>query len=383
MKKLHLLNGQKGAALIVLLIVLAVIGLILPPALSLGVSGIKIEKLVESRTTQLYAADVGVQQVLWWLKTITYSNLPSTTGTFVEFPPADVTTIGNERVFAFLEYVDKVSLTSRFRITSLAGPGVIHDHVLNNQPSDYTKIVSYVTTDSGDFSGIMNQVITSQTGYTIQGGQSSVSPPVGDPNGPGSNYSGPWPTQQQLHDYYWEQVKNATPYGSASINAATVPTLGPLYRDGSLDIESGTSGVTVKLTGTLFVNGSLLIGQTGQSFTLDMNDQTIYVNKSGGGALQLGTKVTVKGSGAFIAIGDISFMPGISSAPTDFLLMLSVSGQSYIKPNGEFHGTIAGNSVYDQNAVIRWVNPTGKGVNLPGVGSGTFWGIDAWDISTH
>ena len=83
MNKTSLLNNQKGAALLTVLILLAVIGVIIPPALSLGSSRLKTEKSVESHTTELYAADVGVQQVLWWLKSMNYSNLPTSPATVI------------------------------------------------------------------------------------------------------------------------------------------------------------------------------------------------------------------------------------------------------------------------------------------------------------
>ena len=113
------------------------------------------------------------------------------------------------------------------------------------------------------------------------------------------------------------------PYASGSINVNNITTLGPFYRNGTLDIEnSGASGKTITLTGPLFINGNTQIGMNGQQFNINLNGQTIYVNSNTIGlpyALQMGGKCTLQGSGAIIAIGDIECKPSIGSGPGDYL----------------------------------------------------------------
>ncbi len=381
-----MLHQQKGQALIILLVLLAVGGLIIPTTLAAARSGVKNGIIVEQRTEQLYAADAGAQSALWWLKQTPYYLLPTNPSAYIEFPPSGVLDCNGVNVFAFVQYVDIVNELRRYRITSVAGPDVIHDTNLDNQPAAYTKIIAFVTSSSCDLTGIMSNAITSQNGYTVQGGQASVSPSPEEEHGAESNYTGMWPTAEQLYQFYWQQVMTTTPYSSNSVNVSNTPSIGPFYRNGALDIgNSGAAGATMTLHGPLFINGDTKIGTTGQNFNLDLNGQTIYVNSNTVGspsALQIGSKCTISGSGTIIALGDIQFKPGLSSGPSNYLFVMSVCGMTYLQPGGDFYGTVAGSTtVYDQNGSITWVDPTGTNLNVPGVGNGTFWGIKTWDIT--
>jgi len=384
-KRLEILHQQKGQVLVILLIMLAVGSLIIPATLAAAGSGFKVQGKVEQRTDELYAADVGIQSALWWLKSTPYSNLPTNPAVVIEFPPSGVLSVNGEKVFAFFQYVNTVSEPHGYRITSLAGPAVIHDTNLANQPSGYSKIITFVTVSSCDLTGIMNQVITSQNGYTVQGGQGTLNPPSGD-HSACANYTGSWPTADQLYQFYWQQVMNTIPYSSNSVSVQNTPSLGPFYRNGTLDIEnSGASGATLTLHGPLFINGNTTIGMNGQQFNINLNGQTIYINSNTVGlpyALQVGSKCTIKGNGAIIVLGDIQFKPSIGSGPGDYLFVMSVAGMTYLQPGGAFYGTVAGSTtVYDQNGSLTWVDPTGTSLNVPGIGSGTFWGIKTWDIT--
>jgi hypothetical protein len=385
-KKLRRLHEQSGQALAIVLVLLLVGSLLVTSTLKLGSSSFKIQSHAKQETSKLYSADLGTQQALWRLKNTPYANLPTNPLIYIDVPSSGIIEGNGISVFAFIQYVGTFDELRRYRITSIAGPNVTHDHDLDNQAEGYTKIVSIVLTSSGDLSGIMNSSITSQNGYTIQGGQGSVSPTSGE-HAPVANYSGIWPTGSQLHQFFWQQVDDTVPGALSSIDVTSTPTLDNYYRDGNLDIESSTDGATITLTGTLFLNGNLQIGTTGHNFTLNLNGQTIYVNSNTIGspyALQIGAKCTVVGSGAVIALGDIQFKPNINSNPSEYLLVMSVTGMSYLQPGGDYYGTVAGSTtVYDQNGSITWVDPSGKSLNLPGIGSGTFWSIKTWDITLH
>jgi hypothetical protein len=382
----RIVKDQSGQLLIIVMIVLLVGGLTIVPTLSFMSTGIKAGQKTETRTNELYAADAGAQSALWWLKKTPYYLLPVTPSTYIEFPPSGVLTCNGEKVFAFVEYVDTVDELRRYRITSVAGPDVIHDTNLDNQPAAYTKIISFVSSVSCDLTGIMSNVITSRGDITVLGGQASVSPPAEEEHGAESYYDGIWPTAEQLYQFYWQQVMTATPYSSNSVDVSNTPSIGPFYRNGALTIEnSGAAGATMTLDGPLFINGDTEIGATGHDFNLELNGQTIYINSNTYGlpyALQIGSKCTISGSGAIIALGDIEFKPGISSGPSNYLFVMSVLGMTYLQPGGDFYGTVAGSTTVDvQNGTIIWVDPTGTDLNVPGVGSGTFWGIKTWDIT--
>jgi hypothetical protein len=123
--------------------------------------------------------------------------------------------------------------------------------------------------------------------------------------------------------------------------------LGPLYREGELDIvNSNNNPATLTLTGTVYVTGDTLIGATQKDFTLDLNDHTIFVASNTTGAqnaLEIGGKCTVEGPGCIVVIGDIYFSPNIEAGMTEPIFIMSVAGETFTQPNGDFYGSIAGN----------------------------------------
>jgi len=124
----------------------------------------------------------------------------------------------------------------------------------------------------------------------------------------------------------------------------------------------------VQLTGTVYITGDTLIGQTDHDFTLDLNGQTIFVESATGAApeddpcnpgndyaLKFGTKCTLTGSGCIIAVGNIEFKPNMYCSPGDYIFVLSVRGKTYMQPNGDFYGTLAGSAeVHIQNGTAHW-----------------------------
>jgi len=127
--------------------------------------------------------------------------------------------------------------------------------------------------------------------------------------------------------------------------------LGPLYRDGELDIvNSSNTPATLTLTGPIYITGDTLIGKTGKDFTLDLNGQTLFVASNSSDpqrALWIGGKCTIEGPGVIVAIGDIYFEPNIEAGMTDPIFIMSVSGQTLLQPGGDFYGSIAGSVEVD------------------------------------
>ena len=197
----------------------------------------------------------------------------------------------------------------------------------------------------GDYSDIMNHVITSQGEINLQLG-TEVNPSEGE-HAPVEYYGGPWPTAAELGEFYWEDVKDEMPYGSGTIDLNGVNmNLGPLYRDGTLTIKnSSNTPATLTLTGTIYITGDTLIGTTGKDMTLDLNGQTIFVASNSSApqkALELGGKCSIIRPGAIIAIGDIYFQPSIPPGMTDPIFVMSVSGETLLQPGGDFYGAVAG-----------------------------------------
>jgi hypothetical protein len=71
-----LVKGQKGQALVAALILLVVGGLILTPLLGLMGTGIKSGQVFEQKVDEVYAADAGVEDALWYIRNDEGDNKP-------------------------------------------------------------------------------------------------------------------------------------------------------------------------------------------------------------------------------------------------------------------------------------------------------------------
>lgn len=80
--------------------------------------------------------------------------------------------------------------------------------------------------------------------------------------------------------------------------------------------------------------------------------------------------VTFAGSGCIIAVGDVTFQPNILSEEGDFIFVVSVEGTVWFSPQGDFHGSVAGD-VWVQlqpGTTLTWVDPEGTGFEFPSGG---------------
>ena len=368
-----LVRDEKGQALVLVLILLLVGGLIIAPLLAYMGTGLIAGKVYERRTDELYAADAGVEDAVWKIQ----------------------------------HQVDEVkALTQCYQSTNYTISDVNGKTVdvtltlmtLSNDPFDYrvvstatgdgsgTQIEAYVTSVYGDYSGITNQVITSRGEIDIK--NADVTPLEGE-NAPVEYYTGDWPTADELAQYYWQYVKDETPYDSDTIDINGVDMdLGPLYRDGELDIKnSSNDAATLTLTETIYITGDTLIGTTGKDFTLDLKGHTIFVESDSADpqkALWIGGKCTVIGPGVIIAVGDIFFSPNIEAGMTAPIFIMSIEGTTQLNPGGDFYGSVAGSVEVDLQPGTTLNYPEGGFVdlNFPGCsGAKIIYGIASWDMS--
>ncbi len=325
----------------------------------------------ENRTASLYAADAGVEQAIWYLdpanSPLISGGLPMHTGESRTLPGMS---IDGRTVSVTLAYLAED--TYQIMSTSVSSTETI-------------SITTVVGETFNNYTDIMTHVITSQGDYTIQGGQASVTPDTGD-NAPIANYDGPWPGANELSAFYYV---NTTPYASATLNVTNYPTGVPeILRLGTLDIVA-TANAVYTLEGDIYITGDTLIGMTGSNFTLDLNGHSIYVKSNTAGnqyALRIGGKCTLIGSGSIIAEGNIEFKPNLATNLSDYVFVLSVNGKTYMQPNGNFYGTLAGSTeVYLQNGSVTYSSPFDEygnyKIDFPGSGLSHFWGIITWSIS--
>jgi Flp pilus assembly pilin Flp len=376
-------GDEKGQAMVLAVILLLVGVLIATGLLTHMGAGLLAGEVYEKRTAELYAADAGVEDAVWKIqnKDGYLPCSPSSPDKNYTITDADgkVAKVNGKNVEVTIEYVNSETDSITCKITSIAATA---DDSGTAAIDSSTTIEAYLSVlyQSMDLSDILDHVIVSREDYRLQG-PTEVEPAEGEEHGPVRYYEGYWPTRTELSGWYWEDVKDA-PYnfGTLDVKDYYSSGIGPLFRDGTLTIKNtGAAGLTLPLNGTVYITGDTLIGQTNHAFTIDLNGNTIFVESTtigglgpgGPYALEIGTKCTITGSGCIIAVGDIEFMPNLEFSEDDYVLVLSVEGQTYMKPNGDFYGTLAGASeVYIQNGQAQWTDWEGKDLHFPGVGDG-------------
>lgn len=346
-----LIRDEKGKAMVMALILLVIGGLTSTPLLAYMGSGLLAGEVYEKSTAELYAADAGVEDAVWNIQ----HEVPEVMGLTSCYPDwsYNMSDVNGRSVDVTITLVSNVTFTYRV-VSTATGDG------------SGTEIDAYVTGESkyGDYWGIMDNVLTSLGEITLKPG-SNVTPSEGD-HSPLEDYGGGWPEIWELEDFYEQQVENETHYyGDTEIdiegnscppgpiyvndeeNNSWPSGLGPLYVDGELDIVNSINDeATLTLDGTLYITGDTLIGKTGNDFTLDLNDHTIFVASDSSDpkkALWIGGQCTVQGPGCIVAIGDIYFEPNIEAGMTEPIFIMSITGDTFLQPGGDFYGSVAGN----------------------------------------
>jgi len=394
----RLIGDEKGSAMFLVLILLLIGGLIATPLLAHMGTGLIAGEVYEKRTAELYAADAGVEDAMWKIQhrvDVPSGGCNDTSRSY------NISDVNGKSVQVTIDYQDG----GTYRITSIA---ITDDGGGTVAAVTGTQIEAYITPVSSNYTGLLDNVVTSQNEIDY--------PPHPDINypeghGPVEYYEGDWPTPQDLAQFYWDDVAGGTHYdGDTEIdlegnscppgpiyindeeNNSWPSGLGPLYVDGELEILNSIKTdplPTLTLTGTLYITGDTLIGKTGKGFTLDLNGQTIFVASNSSDpqkALWIGGQCTIIGPGCIIAVGDVYFEPNIPVGMTDPIFIMSVSGETTLQPGGDFYGAIAGSVEVDLQPGTSVNYPEagfGDGINFPGFvePKQLVYSIASWEVS--
>jgi hypothetical protein len=336
-------KDEKGQAMLLAMILLLISGLMAAPLLAHMGSGLLAGEAYQTRTAELYAADAGVEDALWKIENqvdeVKYLYCGGGNHSYSYPEPGDPPFEVNGRSVAVtITWVNNGTNGATYLVESTASGN-----------STGTQINAYVTATevSADYGGLLENIVTCQNETDIKKKVDLIYPAG---HGVVENYTGDWPTPEILEGFYWQDVKDTTPYSSDTIDLnGNDMALGPLYRNGPLQIRNSKSKTfpTLTLTGTLYVTGDTVIGTTDQNFALDLNGHTIFVSSNTSGnkkALSLGgsDRVTLIGPGAIIAVGDVYFQPKVNTGMTDPILVLSVFGTTQMQPSGDFYGALLG-----------------------------------------
>jgi len=355
--------------MVIVLILLVVGGLVLTPLLGLMGTGLLSGQVYEERMDLYYAADAGVEDAIWKIKYDAPGFYP------YEYPePLTV----NDRSVEVEIY--------RYDWDPTCGENLTYQIISTATSTDgsRTTIDAHLSVSYMDFSALLDNAIISQDTITIQPGtvvdgdvwlpdeedltnRGNITGEVKDEDDMTIN----WPTVEQLSTYYMDDVEGAPDPGSfIDITYLNPKTIGPWYREGSLAIDNTGDPATLVLEDTVYVTGDLEFQQSGatHNYTVNLNEQTIFVE----GSIDFPSNVvSISGSGCIIAVGDINFQPSITSGGDDFVLVFSITGETFFHPSGDFTGCIAGNShvQIQPGSTLNWISPEGKGLDFPmGVG---------------
>jgi len=372
------------------LILLVLGGFLVVPTLALMTTNLTANRLVDRANLELYSADAGVEEVMWHLNYDTGFTLPTGTG---EQPVVNRQQV-NDRI------------NGRTIVATISKQGEVYRIISTATGTDghSTKIECFV--DAGSkYSFLFDNAITSAGSVTLMPG-TTVNGDVRygttyDPK-PGSSLingtitkdttlSTRWPTElgaEGLNTFYDVDNQTILPLCTICTNnkidlknySGPIVDIGPFRKNGNLTIDNSEAWVTepktLRLTGNIYVTGDLTFAQTGagnKDYIFDLNGYTIYVK---GNITWAADKVPIIGSGCIVAVGTINLTPKtICSSPDEYVLILSVTSSTTLKPNGNFYGAIAGKTAVtvQPGTCIASIPP--EDLKFPGMGGGAGGGL--------
>lgn len=383
-------RDQHGNVLTLVLVFLVVGGLVLAPLLGFVSTGLVSGQVYEDKTDELYAADAGVEDAIWKIQNDAPDSYP------YEYSESLAVNNKSVNITILREDLDPTcgeQLTYQIISTATSEDG-------SNTTIDTHLSVSYM-----DLSAFLDNAIVSDNTITLKG-STVVNGDVWLPdeadlqvdshvtlNGTvkdEDDVSIVWPTAEQFSSYYMEDIEGAyDPGGFIDIKDLDPKTIGPWYREGSLGVDNTGDPATIVLEETIYVAGNLDFIQPGAShnYTIDLNGHTIFV---AGEFTLASTSIGISGSGCVIAVGDVNFQPNVVGDEDDFVLVMSIAGETFVHPSGDFTGCIVGDAhvQLQPGSTISWISPEGKGLDVPlGVGDDdrlppvTGSSIVSWEIS--
>jgi hypothetical protein len=332
---------HKGQAYLLVMIFMLVGTLIATPLLTFMSSGLSNTLKYQDRTQELYAANAGVNEAFWNLKSgkivlsagQTLPSLDLLVDNIEERPNKKGTTVS---IFC----MDKNQTAGIYKITSTA----------SSSSTSNTTIEAWVETRPllMDYGLISSNIVKFKPGTWVDGSvagypylnnapmdedqyQDYIAGRVDDPF-----EASDWPFNFENH-YKSEPGVQGTSVGPIIDAGNLTKEIGPGLSDGDL-VFTGNGG-TLRLTGTIYVEGNLDLAKN-KDFTLDLNYQTIYVT---GDIYTPPGKPSITGSGCIIAEGEIYFQPNMASQEGDYVFVMSTRGIVHFQPNGNYSGTVAGN----------------------------------------
>ena len=345
-----LLREEKGQALPIALVMLALGSLILYPVLSLTSTSLKSGQREESRMYEHYAANAGIMD---GIREIITDNpqLPAAGDNWTYSIPDT----NNRSVNVIISTISQ----SNWKINSIATSSNGHSTELDC----YAKLMSIPP------NAISSGKVTIDNEVIINGNVQWENPPFknnGTVNGDIINKALRWPAIADVSAFYLEQVEGAPTYeGHLNLNLgpetlADPYSLGPMYINGNLNIYSSPQGA-VRLDGNLYVQGQVFLDP---NTTIHMNNLTIFSNST---FVMNQPSAVVSGYGCIVTKLGIVLYPSFD--PGSYIVAWSVQGPINLRTPSELNGVaLAYSSAWvGSGTTITWSEPP-PGLSLPPFG---------------
>jgi hypothetical protein len=313
------LKIESGQILPMALVMMVLGGLLIVPILSLMTTNLNTNRQIERNNTELYAADAGIETIIWNLSYNQWDPQENPDGFSLPQDgddPVELEFSLNDRAVAVEMYKptgEPLQITS----TSTSTDGHSTTIVCRaNAQADYSYFFDAAITSAGD---VTIKPGTEVEGDVVYDGTLNNQGEIDGDEIHEPSISDNWPSAEYLYDYYYEQVETAptladgTTINIAGYTIANPYNLGPAYALGDLNI---TGKGWLRLNGTLFIEDDLNI-QPG--CTIDLNYNTIFAANpypdpyNGDLAINFQPGTMLVGSGCVIGIGDINFKPQLGA----------------------------------------------------------------------
>jgi hypothetical protein len=322
----RIVKSERGQALPMALILLLLGGFLVVPTLGLMTTSLTANRQVDRANLELYAADAGMEKILWNIQYNQYDPQDNPDGFKL---PKD-----GDPPTQLPEFTLNVR-TVDVQISKSAGQPYKIISTATSADEHSTTVECYLNA-TGDLSWFFDSAITSAKNVTIQPGTvvtgdvtygtedgldnkgEIIGEKIYDPD-----LANNWPSAEYFYNYYYAQVETAPDIADGTtINIANYTVANPfsLWQGGSAH-ALGNLNITGKgwaiLDGTLFVEGSLNVQP---DCTIDLNGHTIFVAypyptpyTKGDVAINFQPDSSLVGSGCIIAVGDIIFKPKLGA----------------------------------------------------------------------
>ena len=321
-----LIKNEKGQVMLMAVIMLLVGGLCVSSLLSYMGTGLLTNRVYESRTGELYAADAGIEDAMWKLQHKDEAGyLPCNPSS--EPRTYTISDVNGKTVDVKIEYVE-MDGSIYYKITSAGKSG-----------GDSTLVESYVQFVPGDELNIFSGALSAKGDISL-GKDSEVNGDVYhcgdfDPTGVGGDWTdkgcAPFPSQD-------ENVAFAQAFKNEALKGKTY--------NGTLNIQSNTTLGSGSPTHYSYITGGLTISKD-VTITLD---GVVYVK----GSISCAKTLTITGTGSIVAEGSIYFSKLANYTVTGDSIIMSLNGDVTIKKADPYHERTINALIYAPNGAATF-----------------------------